>query len=119
MILPITFVHRDKNNSPVVCKEQPANDSSGVLPSTPQERDTVTAQSYGIAKGASDTKTVQPPGVARRNSKTSLPPSMKRRGSDTATTTQPQSLTKKDEMSSKRKVQHDYVPLLDLIMYVC
>ena len=119
MFLPITFVHRDKNNSPVVGKEQPANDSLGVLKSSPQESDTVIVQSHSITKGASDTKTAQSPGVTRKNSETSQPPSMKRRDSDTTiTTAQPQSLTKKDEMSSKCKVQHDYEPLLDLVMYV-
>ena len=33
MFLPITYVFRDKNSSPLVGKEQPANNSSGALES--------------------------------------------------------------------------------------
>ena len=118
MFLPITFVHRDKNHNPVVGKDQPANNTSGTLQSSPQETSTVTAQSHSTTKGESDPTTAQPPDMTRRNDGASQPSSMKRRDSDTAITAQPRSLAKKDEMSSKRKVQHDYETLLDLVMYV-
>lgn len=89
VFLPIIYVKRDKNNS---SPEEPAHDTSGA---SPQE---------------SDVKPPQPQSMSRRESDTQLQ-SLTNRESDTATA-QPQSLT------SKRKHQHHYDTLQDLIMYV-
>ena len=103
VFLPITFVERDKDRSLLDDKEEPAHDSSGALPNSPQESGTKAPQPQSIARGESDTQL------------RSLT-----RGENDTTTAQPRSLANKTEIPSKRKAQdqHDYELLQDLIMYV-
>ena len=118
VFLSIIYVLRDKSSGPLVGKEEPANDSSSAVQSS-QEGDARPVQSQSTTKGEIDTKSAQLPGMTRINSGNELSKlSIKEKDSDTTITAQPQSLTKKDEVSSKRKASHGCEPVHDLIMYV-
>ena len=104
VFLPITFVLRDTSNSNLADKQESIHGNSDASPTSPHTDDIQAPQPLSMIKRENDIEAIQPQSLTQGDTDTKTP--------------QPQSLTNRNQPPTKRKVEHNYDTLQDLIMYV-